>query len=204
MPSKTNVRIAKWSAIPLALIASSALVWQASYSAFTATTENPTSNWTAGTVALSDDDGGTALFTAANIKPNQPSSKCIKVSVPAGNLPSSVKLYAAQETTPTDLSPKTTKGLSSHIDLTIEEGAATGPGAFANCGAFAGSPVFTGTLASFGSTKKDFGTGVGTWAPGATADYRVYKFTWTLNDAVPNSAQGGTASVAFRWEAQNS
>ncbi len=67
--SPRAARLAAWIAVPAALVASGVVVSTASYSAFSATTTNPTSNWTAGTVALSDDDANTALFTAANLKP---------------------------------------------------------------------------------------------------------------------------------------
>jgi hypothetical protein len=48
-------RIAVLASIPVALIASSTLVWQASYSAFKATDSTPTTNRPAGTFALSAD-----------------------------------------------------------------------------------------------------------------------------------------------------
>lgn len=198
MPSKNVTRLAKWSSIPLALVASSAMVWQASYSAFSATTDNPASNWTAGSVALSDDDGSSALFTATaapGLKPGQTGTKCIVVSVPAGKLASTVKLYG--------VSPATTNALSSHLDLVVEEG---NGGSFNNCTGFVPTgTAFTGTLAAFGTAHTSFANGWGTWAPAAsTAATRTYRFTYTLNDNAPNSTQSGTASIAFRWEAQNS
>ena len=80
------------AAIPMAVLASGGMVWQSSYSAFSATTVSPTSNWTAGTVALSDDDNNTALFTATNLKPGATGTKCIAVTS-TGSLASTVKLY---------------------------------------------------------------------------------------------------------------
>ena len=64
----------------MAVLASGGLVWQSSYSAFSATTSNPTNNWSAGTVALSDDDSNTAMFTASNLKPGATGTKCIAVT----------------------------------------------------------------------------------------------------------------------------
>jgi hypothetical protein len=79
-PSPRIAVVAKWSSVPAALVLSSALVWHASYSAFSATADNPTSNWAAGTVALADDDSSTALFSATNLKPGSTGTKCIVVT----------------------------------------------------------------------------------------------------------------------------
>ena len=62
-------RLTAWIAIPVALVASGVVVSTASYSAFSAETVNPTSNWSAGSVSLSDDDNNTAMFAATNLKP---------------------------------------------------------------------------------------------------------------------------------------
>lgn len=185
-------RIAAAAVVPAALLASGGLVWQASYSAFSATTTNPTSNWAAGTVALSDDDSNSAMFTASNLKPGSTGSKCIVVTS-SGSLASTVKLYSTNYST--------TKSLADNLDLKVEEG--TG-GTFSSCTGFtAGSTVFTGTAAAFGA-KTDFASGVGTWAPNGGNATKTYKVTYTLNANTPDSAQGGTAAVGFTWESQNS
>ena len=180
------------------LAVSGGLVWQASYSAFSATTSNPTNNWASGTVALSDDDSNTALFTASALKPGSTGTKCIAVTS-SGTLASTVKLYGT--------GAATTNGLSTYVNLTITQG--TG-GTFANaCSGFTplgtGSSVFSGTLAGFATTATAFASGLGTWAPTGTApETRVFQFVYTLDAAAPNSAQGGTAALGFTWEAQNS
>lgn len=179
--------------IPAAVLASGALVWQSSYAAFSDTTQNPTSNWNAGTVALSDNDANAALFTASGLKPGSTGARCIVVTS-TGSLASSVKLYA------TDYA--TTKDLAGNLTLKVEEG--TGA-TTADCAGFTGGvSVFDGSLASFGTTKAGFGTGVGSWTPAAGNQSRSYKVTYTLNANTPNSAQGGTAAVGLTWEAQNS
>jgi hypothetical protein len=173
--------------------ASAGVVWHASYSAFSATTANPTNNWAAGSVALTDDDSNTAMFTASNLKPTSTGSKCIAVTS-NGTLAAAVKLYGT--------SPATTNGLSSYINLTVVQG--TG-GGFGSCTGFAAGPtIYSGTLASFGSSDTNFATGAGTWTPtGTPGESRTYQFTYTVDPATPNSAQGGTASIGFTWEAQN-
>src|SRR5262245_56233961 len=92
------------AAVPMAVLASGGLVWQSSYSAFSATTSNPTNNWTAGTVALSDDDSNTAMFTASNLKPGATGTKCIAVTS-TGSLASTVKLYGTSYATTNALAP---------------------------------------------------------------------------------------------------
>lgn len=190
-------KAATWASVPLALLVSSLTVWHASYSAFSATTNNPSSNWATGDVALRDDDSNTALFDAGNLKPGSTGTKCIVVTS-SGSLASSVKLYGT--------GASTTRSLDSWIDLTVEEGAG---GSFSNCTGFiATGTVFNGTLADFATNRTSFATGVGTWTPaGQTAPAtvsRTYRFSYTVNSSTPNSAQGGTATIGFTWEAQSS
>jgi hypothetical protein len=179
------------------VLASAAIVWHASYSAFSATTSNPTNNWAAGNLALSDDDSNTAMFNASNLKPTSTGTKCIAVTS-TGSLASTVKLYGTSYTT--------TNALASSLNLTITQG--TG-GGFSSCTGFTplgtGSSVFSGTLSGFAAASTNFGNGLGTWAPTGTAsETRVFQFTWTLDPNTPNSAQSGTAAIGFTWEAQNS
>jgi len=172
------------------------MVWQSSYSAFSATTSNPTNNWTAGTVALTDDDTNTAMFTATGLKPGSTGTKCIAVTS-TGSLASAVKLYGT--------APATTLALSSYIDLVITLGTV---GTFASCTGFVADPtnpnVYTGTLAAFGTADTNYATGLGVWAPtGAASETRAYKFVYTVDSAAPNGTQGGTAAIGFTWETQN-
>jgi hypothetical protein len=188
-------RLAAWIAVPAALVASGVVVSTASYSAFSATTVNPTSNWTAGSVALSDDDNNTALFSAAGLKPGSTGANCITVTS-TGSLPSTVKLYGTNASA--------TKGLDANTTLTVEQG--TG-GGFGSCTGFTaastGGTLYTGLLSGF--TASNFATGLGTWAPTGTAsESRVYRFTYTVSSTAPNTVQGGTAALGFTWEAQNS
>ncbi|MGN6415404.1 hypothetical protein [Flexivirga sp.] len=196
-PRRRTAHVATVGALLAGLGVSAAFVWHASYSAFSATTANPTSNWSAGSVQLSDDDSNTALFSATNLKPGATGTKCIAVTS-TGSLPSAVKLYGTN--------PATTNALSSSINLTITQG--TG-GGFGSCTGFTpattGPTVYSGTLAGFGSAASNYATGLGSWAPtGSGSDTRVFQVTYTLDPATPNTAQGGTASVGLTWEAQNS
>ncbi|EYT62997.1 MULTISPECIES: hypothetical protein [Curtobacterium] len=190
-------RLAAWIAIPAALVASGVVVSTASYAAFSSTTVNPTNNWTAGSVALSDDDNNTALFTASNLKPGSTGANCITVTS-TGSLPSAVKLYGTNVTT--------TKDLAANVNLTVEQG--TG-GGFGSCSGFTpaatGSSLYSGTVAGFGAASTNYATGVGSWTPTGTAsETRVYRVTYTVSSTAPNTVQGGTAALGFTWEAQNS
>ena len=200
-PSRKVATIVSLVAVPVALAASGLVVAQSSYSAYSATTVNPTSNWATGTVALTDDDNNTAAFTAANLKPGSTGSRCIVVSS-TGSLPSAVKLYGT--------GAATTKALASDINLTITQG--TG-GSFGSCTGYTPLPknsdVYSGTLAGFGSSATSFNSGVGTWntagvASGAAAETRTYQLTYTVKADTTNDTQGGTAAIGFTWEAQNS
>jgi hypothetical protein len=196
-PTAAAAKVAKLAVVPLALVASGVVVSQASYSAYSASTSNPTSNWTSGTVALSDDDSSTALFTASNLKPGATDEKCIAVTS-SGSLGSVVKLYAT--------GAATTKALASSINLTVTQG--TG-GSFGSCTGFtalaSGSSVYSGTVAGFGSSATSYATGVGTWTPtGSASETRTYRVSYTLASTAPDTTQGGTASLGLTWEAQSS
>jgi hypothetical protein len=190
-------RVLRWAALPVAIAASGFLVSQASYAAFSANTNNAANNWTSGTVALADDDSGAAMFNATNLKPGSQGSKCITVTS-SGTLPSVVRLYGAGSAT--------TKALNTYLDVTITAG---NGGSFGSCTGFtplgSGANVFTGTLAAFAAQASDYATGLGNWATtGGANETRSYKIDYTLSSSAPNTAQGGSASIGFTWEAQNS
>jgi hypothetical protein len=195
-PTRKAAKIAAWAALPAALLLSGAVVAGGSYSAFSATTANPTSNWTTGTVVLSDDDAGSALFTATNLKPGSTGSNCITVTS-TGSLASAVKLYATAAAGGT---------LGSQITLTVEQGTSSSATTFGSCANFTStSTLYSGSLTSFGSTYTSYSNSVGSWTPtGSGSENRVYKFTYSLPSNLANSYQNTTASLGFTWEAQNS
>ena len=196
-PSRRAAKIATILAVPAAIAVSGLVVSQASYSAYSSTTVSPTSNWATGTVALTDDDANTAQMTAANLEPGFTGTQCIAVTS-TGSLASTVKLYAT--------SPSSTKNLAEHIDVKLTQG--TG-GSFGSCSGFtplaSGADLYNGTMDSFSKTYTGFSNGLAGWAPTGTADEtRTYQVTFTVDPQAPNATQGGTASLGFTWEAQNS
>ena len=175
-----------------------ALVWQSSYAAFSATTDNGVNNWRAGSVTISDNDANVAMFNLTDdgaLKPGSTRTRCIQVTK-SGTLASTVKLYGSGLTA--------TNELSSGLNLVVRQG--TGSVTAGNCTTFTAdgtSPtVYTGTLAGFSATT--FAGGYGNWAPAAGSQTRVYEFTYTLDANADNNAQGKTAAITFVWEAQNS
>jgi len=194
--SPRTARLAALIGVPVALVASGAIVSTASYSAFSATTQNPTSNWTAGSVALTDDDGGSALFSATNLKPGSTGEKCITVTS-TGSLPSTVKLYGT--------SASSTNELAANLTLKVEQGAG---GGFGSCTGFVpaatGGQLYNAPLSGFASTYSNYATGAGAWVTtGAASEARTFRVTYTLSPDAPNTVQKGTASLGLTWEAQN-
>jgi hypothetical protein len=168
-----------------------ALVWNASNATFNSATTNSGNSWSAGTVAVGDDDSSTAMFALTNLIPGSTGSKCIVVTY-SGTVAASVKLYRT--------AASYTGTLGSYLDLTIEQG--TGGSFAGGCGAFiSAATLYTGTLAGFSSSATSFASGLGTFTPTGTGQVSVYKFTYTLQD--DNSAQGLSGGIGLTWEARN-
>ena len=171
------------------------------WSAFTATTNNPGNSFAAGTVVIGDNDSNGAIFSMAGMKPGTTSSGCIQVTY-TGSLASNVKLYGTTGGS----------GLDPYINLTVTRGTISS-GSFSSCtnftadatnyiGAGAGV-VYNGTLQGYA----DDYTGGLLDAPSATESWttnetHAYRFDVTLQDT--DSAQGKDASQVFTWEARNS
>ncbi len=170
------------------------------FSAFSSQTDNPGNVITAGTVVLSDNDAGSALYSLTAAKPGESQASCIKVTY-TGSLDASVRIYT----------PSTIGELGSSVNLKIEPGTQASP-SFPSCTGFtpdSGGALYEGTLASFAAEHNSFANGVADF-PGtsatkwATNDAVVYRVTATLSASAPDSAQGKTTgSHIIRWEAQN-
>jgi hypothetical protein len=165
------------------------------FSAFSATTVNPGNVFAAGTVSISDNDAGAAMYTIANATPLNPVVRCIEVTY-IGSLAADVHVYSSA-----------IGAIGPFVDLTIDKG--TGTTVFPNCAGFvpdASPNVYTGTLGGFAAAHSDFATGSQAFPGVQTAwnqnDVVVYRFTLTLQN---NPAAAGTTSGlhSFTWEAQN-
>jgi len=195
-PSRKGATIVSLVAIPAALAVSGLVVAQSSYSAYSATTVSPTSNWATGSVALTDDDANAAAFSVTNARPGSAGSRCLVVTS-NGTLPSQVRVYGANGSGTTNL--------GAYIDLTITQG--TG-GSFGSCAGFtplsSQAEVFHGSMLTFGVTRTGYANGVGGWNPtGAAPESRTYKFSYVISPDAPNDTMGGTAAGDIVFEAQN-
>jgi hypothetical protein len=172
-------------------------IWMTSNAAFTAQTDNPGNSWASGTVALTDDDGGsTAMFSESAIAPGDSGSKCLVVTY-NGTVGADVKVYA------TDYAQ--TNSLGDNLTLTITQGSG---GSFGDCTGFTadavgGTVLGTTTATAFAGASTDFATGLGAWSPSGTGQSKTYKIDWAL-PAATTDGQGGSVDLGFTWEAQNS
>ena len=163
------------------------------FSAFSSTTDNTGNLFAAGTVYITDNDGGaSSLYNVTNQKPGDTVTSCIKVTY-TGTLDFTVKLYSSA-----------IGALGPYVNLTVTEG--TGGGVFGDCTGFvAGTTIFgPAALSGFPTT---YGAGLstgGTWTNPTTVTYR---FTVTLADNNSANGQGSgpitTGSHSFTWEARN-
>jgi hypothetical protein len=173
------------------------------FAAFFSETENNGNSFAAGTVYLSDNDAGAALYTVSNQKPGVTTEKCIKVSY-GGSLDANVELY-----TPDAIAA----AVGNYVNLVITKGTQATP-AFPTCTGFvadAGGAIFTNTLSNFAATYGAIGSGLaanpGAATKWATNDSIVYRFQLTLADN--NSANAGNAAGyasgthKFVWRATN-
>jgi predicted ribosomally synthesized peptide with SipW-like signal peptide len=166
------------------------------FSAFSSTTSNSGNVFAAGTVLITDNDAGSALYNVSNAKPGTTSTSCIQVTY-QGTLAADVHLYTASGI----------GALGQYVNLTIQPGTQASP-SFSSCAGFSasGGPLYSGTLAAFATAHNNYGNGMTTYPAAQTQwnqnDAVVYQFTVTLQDN--NAAQGlTTGSHAFTWEAQN-
>lgn len=174
-----------------ALALASTMVLQVSSAAFSGTTSNAGNSLTAGTVALTDTDAGSAMFSITNMKPGDSVIRCIRVTY-TGSLAASVKTYGAV----------TAGTLGQYLDFTVERGSGLTAPDHQNCTNFvSASTIFSpGTVDSFVAAHTNYANGAGAHAvvQNDTVDYR---FTATLQDN--NAAQGLNTTFTVTWEAQN-
>ncbi|MBD8517627.1 MULTISPECIES: hypothetical protein [unclassified Plantibacter] len=194
--SPRSRRLVRWAALPVAVLASGVIVSTASYAAFTSSTDNSGNAWSAGAIALSDDDSGAAMFAADDLQPGSTGVNCIAVTSD-GSLSSDIRLYADNAAQ--------TQDLDQHLQLDIVQGAG---GGYGSCEDFVpattGASVYGGTLAGLANTAVDHASGLGSWASVGGGEERVFKVTYTLSPDAPNTVQGGTAAVDLVWEGRTS
>ena len=136
-----------------------------------------------GGVSLFDDDGGRALFTAADkLAPGRPLSACVKVGSRTA-LPGDEVWFAA-----TDVSGP----LADHVTVTLESGDG---GRYGSCAGFSGTTLWTGTLRALAAASAGNGLDTG-WDP-STADTRTFRVTVVMDPAL--TVQGLSARGDLVW-----
>jgi hypothetical protein len=168
------------------------------FGVFSATTQNAGNEISTGTVAISDNDAGSALYNITGAKPGDSVSKCIRTTY-TGSLPADVHMYTTSAA----------GALAQYVDLTITKGTQTAA-TFPDCTGFVagGAALFTGTLQGFEQSRGTFAAGIDTTPAGHSAwlagDSVVYKIDATLQTGTPDTSQGSSSGVhAFIWEARN-
>jgi hypothetical protein len=155
---------------------------------FSATTQNSGNEISSGTIAISDNDAGSAMFNITNAKPGDAWTRCIRVLY-SGSLPADVKLYELGGGGP----------LSPYLKLKLEQGAQA-EATFPSCTGFTPDGTNgTGTIyegPGFGSIGNSYDTGAPVvpfgktvWSPGESL---VFRATLTLAADAPEIAQGNT------------
>jgi len=185
-----------------AVAVGAAAVAVGAYAAFRATMLNTGNSFAAGSVALSDNDAGSALFTTlTSVSPGDSQTNCIRVRFD-GTLNSDVHLYGT-----------VSGALAPYLTLTVTRGSDPTP-SFGSCSSFgadatnyigAGSGVvYNGALSAFPSTyaagivDPQVGGGPETWTQN---EAHVYKFTLSVGSNT--AGQGQLATAAFTWEARS-
>jgi hypothetical protein len=184
-----------------------ALVGARTHAALSSTTGNPSDDFAAGTVYISDNDAGSTLLSLSSAMPGQSSTGCIKATY-GGSLSAGVHLYAS-----------VAGALAPYLTLTITRGTDSAP-SFSSCTNFTADTtnyggngagvIYSGALNAFPST---YAGGVvdpaNCGSPPCSAqtwvqnDTRSYKLVITLPTGAGAGGQGNSATATFTWEAQN-
>lgn len=199
---KPSTRVTKWStalATPVAVLVAGGMVWQASYAAFSGQTRNSGNEWSTGSVALTDDDSGSARFSVTNMTPGDTETKCITVTADA-SVPGTVKGYAVN-------AKIDNVTLAEAVTFTVRSG--TG-GSFATCDGFtAEETVIPSASLNDLSMINTYEAGVGGWAVTEGTQSRTYEIAWSfdtagLTQAQIDGLQGDVVGLDFQWELQSS
>jgi len=197
--TRSSRRVLVALATPAAILAGAALVWQASYAAFSGTTRSSGNSWSTGSVALSDDDAGAARFQATNLTPGATDTRCITVTATA-SVAGVVKGYAVNPVP----SPQ---GLGDHVLISVRDGAG---GSFASCAGFVASrTLLTDVPLTTLATLDDYDHGMGGWDVPAGTQSRTYEVTWRfdtsgLTQSQLDRLQGAQTGIDIQWELQSS
>jgi hypothetical protein len=177
------------------VLASGALVLQASQAAFTGQTSTDNHIET-GTVTITNERTGQALLNVATLTPGNSVQQCVLVTY-NGSVSATVKLYAGDYTDADDLGGT----------VTIKAETATG-GGYGDCANFTASIVTilpAETVDTF-AARVAFANGAPSsspWQPTGSGQTKAYRITATLPSNAANSLQGTSLDIELIWEAQS-
>jgi hypothetical protein len=176
-----------------ALAVAAALVWQSAYAGFADQTTPLSADVSTGTVVLTNNTAGLGQVSFGMLKPGYSRTSCLVVTS-TGSVPAQVRLYRT--------AISATNEMASYI--TIDATSGTGGGVNGDCAGFTSN----GNYASYSpmtSFPTGYGGGVLRWntAGNTAGESRTYRITFTVSSSAPTSTKGGSATVAFVWEAQN-
>jgi hypothetical protein len=187
--------------VVLGLVAAAA--GSGTFAAFVATSGNDGDRIESGSVAIDDNDNGSAVVSLSGAEPGALNTGCIKVSF-SGSLDSDVRMYGTTSGT----------GLDQYLELRVTRGSfSPSEPAFSSCANFQPDAtdyigqgqgiVYDGTLQGYpdnyaaGIVDPPSG-GPEVWSNGES---HVYRFEVTLRHNM--AAQGLNATQLFTWEARN-
>lgn len=184
----TIVGVTRLAAIGAALLMLTVLTISRTQGAFSASTENSTSAFATGTVVITDDDLGAALFTLSDMKPGVNYVRCIELTYSGSMTPATIKSYGTA-----------TGALAPYLDVTIEMGTT---GDFNDCISFTGTSTLfaTDTLSNFAGNHTNFTNGMLVFTAPANPTSRTLRYLINVQDN--NAAQGLSATATFQYEAQ--
>lgn len=191
-------------ALPIALVLSAGIIWQASYATFNATTSDGSNKFDTGTISLTNERSGSAIFNVTNLTPGQTGSACIVVTYDGSVTSNGVHLYIKNGDL-THTGPVATR-LGDQLKFTVDEGDG---GTYSDCNGFASTAtiVTAKPLTQLYSTDQSYSANVGGWAPAAGIKSKTYRFSWVLvslgTPPADNALLGQSETVTFTWETQS-
>ena len=184
----TLIPLIRMVAIAAAMVSLAVMIVTTSRAAFTDTTDNAGNSFTSGSVIITDDDGGSAMFAATAMTPGEPVIECIELTYSGSLVPADVRMYGVSAGV-----------LATYLDTTIEIGSG---GSFGDCTGFTpSSTLYDDTLANFSATHTDWASGLATFTAPANPTSQTLRFTVDVQNDPLAMTQSATAT--FTWEAQD-
>ncbi len=196
--TRTRGRMVRIAAIVGSMAVVGLMIVTASRAAFTATTDNTGNAFNAATIALTDDDGGTAMFNVTGMVPGDTAEGCITVTYTGTADPTVVKIYqnAYSETDGAADGATLDDALTFDIDR-VDDCTAKGKLADLDADTLV-------NLAAYSNYTNGLSTG---WDPASGTSNESFLFTATFtpsgSSATDNTRIGDTVTnLTFTWETQ--